>query len=176
LATTFGEFLKRLIQSRLVVLEGTWVRLASHTLRLTVADERNWRRVLPLLSESQRFRPPKVRELGDLLALTETDVRRLLKTLAKMGKVQEVSRDHFFTHDALAEILDIIIDIAEAEAGRIATATVRDRLDNGRKISIEILEFFDRHAVTMRRGDFRILNTQRLDLFRTGMSKRVGAA
>ncbi|MFZ5680241.1 MAG: selenocysteine-specific translation elongation factor [Pseudomonadota bacterium] len=176
LAATFGEFLKRSIQSGLVVLEGAWVRLASHTLRLTAPDDKNWRRILPLLSESQRFRPPKIRELGDLLALTETDVRRLLKTLAKMGKVQEVSHDHFFTRAALAEILEIIIDVAGADGGRIATATVRDRLDNGRKISIELLEFFDRHGVTIRRGDFRVLNRQRLDHFRINIPTRAGAA
>ncbi|MEW5597154.1 DNA/RNA-binding winged helix domain-containing protein, partial [Peribacillus frigoritolerans] len=37
-AAAFNEFLQRLIQSRLVVLEGSWVRLASHTLKLTVPD------------------------------------------------------------------------------------------------------------------------------------------
>lgn len=171
LAAAFGEFLKRFIQSGLVVLDGAWVRLASHALRLTVADDRNWMRMLPLLSESLKFRPPKVHELSDLLQLTKTDVRRLLKTLAKIGKVQEVSHDHFFTRDALAEILDVIIDIAGSEGGRIATATVRDRLQNGRKISIELLEFFDRHGVTIRRGDFRVLNAQRLDLFRIAVPK-----
>ncbi len=175
-AAAFSNFLQRPIQSRRVVIEGSWVRLATHMLRLTGPDERNWQRMLPLLSEAQRYRPPKVRELGELLAVTEADVRRLLKTLVKMGKVQEVSRDHFFTRDALAEILDVIVDISKAEGGRIATSTVRDRLDNGRKISIELLEFFDRHAVTMRRGDFRILNTQRLDLFKRGGPGHVGAA
>jgi selenocysteine-specific elongation factor len=175
-ASAFGDFMKRLIQTRQVVLEGTWIRLASHILRLTAPDEKNWQRILPLLSEARRFRPPKVQELGELLGLTEIDVRRLLKTLAKMGKIQEISHDHFFTRDVLTEILDIIVDISVADSGRIATAVLRDRLDNGRKISIELLEFFDRHAVTMRRGDLRVLNTQRLDLFRTSRSMRAGIA
>ena len=41
----------------------------------------------------------------------------------------------------------------------------RDRLDNGRKVAIQILEFFDRHGVTLRRGDLRRVNPRRLDLF-----------
>ncbi len=45
-------------------------------------------------------------------------------------------------------------------------AQFRDRLDNGRKVAIQILEFFDRHGVTMRRGDLRRINQHRLDLFR----------
>ena len=36
-----------------------------------------------------------------------------------------------------------------------AAAQFRDRLDNGRKVAIQILEFLDRHGVTMRRGDLR---------------------
>ena len=42
----------------------------------------------------------------------------------------------------------------------------RDKLDNGRKVAIQILEFFDRHGVTIRRGDLRRVNRHRLDLFR----------
>jgi len=172
-AAVFSAFLQRLIDSGPVVMDGSWVRLASHILSLSVSDERNWRQLLPLMSGPQKFRPPKVREISQLLALTENDVRRFLKTLAKMGKVQEVSRDHFFACDVLSEILDIIIDISEANGSRIATATVRDRLDNGRRISIELLECFDRCGVTMRRDDFRILNKPRLDVFRTGRSMRL---
>ncbi len=38
-------------------------------------------------------------------------------------------------------------------------------MDNGRKVAILILEFFDRHGVTLRRGDLRRVNPRRLDLF-----------
>lgn len=170
----FYVFLQKLIESRLVVLEGTWVRLVSHTLRLTAADEERWRRISPLLSEARRFRPPNVRELGELLDETEVDVRRLLRTLAKMGKVQEVSQDLFFSRVVLAEILDIVVDNAEADGGWIATSTLRDRLRIGRKTSIELLEFFDRQAVTMRRGNVRMINMQRIIRFKTGDRRNVG--
>ena len=42
---------------------------------------------------------------------------------------------------------------------------MRDRLDNGRKVAIQILEFFDRHGLTIRHGDLRRVNKHRLDLF-----------
>jgi selenocysteine-specific elongation factor len=47
-----------------------------------------------------------------------------------------------------------------------ASAEFRDQLDNGRKVAIQILEFLDRHGVTLRRGDLRRMNKHRLDLFR----------
>ena len=36
---------------------------------------------------------------------------------------------------------------------------------NGRKVAIEILDFFDRLGVTLRRGDLRRINPHRIDMF-----------
>ena len=60
----------------------------------------------------------------------------------------------------------IVIDVAtKADGGWFRAAEFRDRMDNGRKVAIQILDFFDRHGVTLRRGDLRRLNRHRLDLF-----------
>ena len=94
-------------------------------------------------------------------------MRRLLKLLGRMGKVDEVAPDHFFLRDTVAEMVEIAADVAaQARQGEFIAAQFRDRLDNGRKVAIQILEFFDRHGVTLRRGDLRRMNPQRLDLFR----------
>ena len=47
-------------------------------------------------------------------------------------------------------------------------------MDNGRKVAIQILDFFDRHGVTLRRGDLRRINPHRLDLFGTLPRRREG--
>ena len=54
---------------------------------------------------------------------------------------------------------------AAAPGGEFSAAQLRDLLDNGRKVAIQILEFFDRHGVTARRGDLRRINAQRINLF-----------
>ena len=64
------------------------------------------------------------------------------------------------------EMVAIVADVAaHAEGGAFTAAQFRDRVDNGRKVAIQILEFFDRHGVTLRRGDLRRVNQHRLDLF-----------
>ena len=94
-------------------------------------------------------------------------MRRLLKLLGRMGRVDEVAHDHFFLRGTVAEMVEIAVDVAaQAESGQFTAAQFRDRLDNGRKVAIQILEFFDRHGVTLRRGDLRRINKHRLDLFR----------
>ena len=44
----------------------------------------------------------------------------------------------------------------DSKEGRVfSAADFRDKLDNGRKVAIQILEFFDRHGLTRRDGDLR---------------------
>ncbi len=47
-----------------------------------------------------------------LIGEPETDIRRLLKLLGRMGKVDEVAQDHFFLRDTVAEMVGIVVDVA----------------------------------------------------------------
>ena len=67
--------------------------------------------------------------------------------------------------DTLAEMAGIATELAGLHPAGFNAAQFRDRLDNGRKVAIQILEFLDRHGVTIRRGDLRRINRRRLDLF-----------
>ena len=163
----FMSVLHVLGQTKDIGLDGAWVRLASHAVSLTPADEKLWLRVEPLIGGAERFRPPRVRDLAGVLNVRELDVRRLLKLLARMSKVDEVALDHFFKRVTVSEMVDIVVDLGATLPEGFSAAQFRDRLDNGRKVAIQILEFFDRHGVTLRRGDLRRVNKQKIDLFRT---------
>ena len=166
-AAAFGNMLEGMARAGEVALDGAWVKLAGHELRLTPADERLWARVAPLLGGSGRFRPPRVRDIADLLGAVEGEVRRLAKLNSRMGRVDQVAHDHFFLRATVAEMVRISLDLAVASStGEFTAAQFRDRVNNGRKVAIQILEFFDRHGVTLRRGDLRRMNKHRLDLFR----------
>ena len=108
-----------------------------------------------------------MRDIATLLTQREADIRRLLKLLGRMGKADEVAHDHFFLRETVAEMVGIVVDLgATSPNAQFTAAQFRDRVDNGRKVAIQILEFFDRHGVTLRRGDLRRINKHRLDLFR----------
>jgi len=149
-----------------IALDGAWARLAGHVARLTDHDEDVWTRVRPLIDGAERFRPPRVRDIAGLVGLPEGEIRRLMKLLGRTGQTHEVAHDHFFLRTTVAEMVAIAARLAaEAPNGEITAAQFRDQLDNGRKVAIQILEFFDRHGVTLRRGDLRRINRRRLDLF-----------
>jgi selenocysteine-specific elongation factor len=163
----FLSLLQGLVRNKEIALDGAWVRLSNHEVRLTPADEKIWQKIAPLLGSAERFRPPRVRDIGTLLSLREDDVRRVLKLVGRMGKVDEIAHDHFFLRETVGEMVGIVVDLGTAASNsQFIAAQFRDRVDNGRKVAIQILEFFDRHGVTLRRGDLRRINKHRLDLFR----------
>jgi selenocysteine-specific elongation factor len=167
-AVAFAAMLQALQKLGKVAVEGGRVRLPSHSVRLTPADERLWSRIEPLLRR-ERFKPPRVRDLAGLLHVDEAQVRRLLKMMMKAGRVDEIAHDHFFLRAAVSDMARIVAEIAAASAGgEVAAAALRDRLDNGRKVAIQVLEHFDRHGLTVRKGDLRSVRADRLDRFVTG--------
>jgi selenocysteine-specific elongation factor len=166
-APAFLSFLQGLVRAKEIALDGAWVRLSGHEVRLTPVDEKIWQKIAPLLGGAERFRPPRVRDIATLLSQREADIRRLLKLLGRMGKADEIAHDHFFLRETVAEMVGIVVDLGTTSANaQFTAAQFRDRVDNGRKVAIQILEFFDRHGVTLRRGDLRRINKHRLDLFR----------
>lgn len=164
-APAFAAALRRLMADHRVSLDGAWVRRAGFEVRLTPRDEALWSAVAPLIGGTERFRPPRVRDLANALEEAEPDMRRMLRLLGRMGRVDEIAHDHFFLRGTTAEMADILVRLSR-DHGEFSAAQFRDEVENGRKVAIQILEFFDRHGVTLRRGDLRRINRHRLDLFR----------
>ncbi len=165
-ARVFVTALQQLARTGDLALDGAFVRLASHMARLAAGDEKAWAEIEPMLGGELRFRPPRVRDVADATGRPERDVRRLLKLASRMGWADEIAHDHFFLRATVREMIAIAAEEAErAEVGAFTAAQFRDKVVNGRKVAIQILEFFDRHGVTLRQGDLRRVDRRLLDLF-----------
>jgi selenocysteine-specific elongation factor len=156
-APVFRALLDREIAAKTVTVDGGFVRLPGHSLTLGPRDEALWKKISAELVRD-RFKPPRVRDFAQAYGESEPNVRKLLRQLARLGRVVEVAPDQFFLRPVVAEM----IGIAHALGNDFTAAQFRDRLDNGRKVAILILEFFDRHGITIRRGDLRRAVPQKL--------------
>jgi selenocysteine-specific elongation factor len=97
-----------------------------------------------------------VRDFAGELAMNEELVRQLMRKMARMGRLVEIAKDHFYARATLAEMIAMARRLeGEAEGGMFTAAAFRDQIDSGRKVAIQILEFLDRQGVTLRRGDLR---------------------
>jgi len=153
----FRALVDQEIQAKTVVVDGAFLRLPGHSLKLGARDEALWQKISADMIR-ERFKPPRVRDFAQAYGAAETDTRRLLQRLAKLGRVVELAPDHYFLRPVVAEM----IGIANGFGHDFTAAEFRDKLDNGRKVAIQILEFFDRHGITVRRGDFRRTVPQKL--------------
>jgi selenocysteine-specific elongation factor len=161
----FRAIIDQLFQRNAVEQDGPWLRLPMHRATLSANDERVWKQARELIA-AERFRPPRTRDLARELSLPEAAMRATLKRVQRMGRLIEIAPDQFFLSETVAEMARIAASIAEADSGGTLTAAAfRDRLTNGRKVAIQVLEFFDRAGVTVRIGDERRVRQDRLGLF-----------
>ena len=162
----FLTFLKSEAAASRVVLDGAFLRLPGHDARLSPADEDLWQRIRPQLLDEARFRPPRVRDFAQTFGIDEREVRRVLKLTQKLGQTDQITHDHFFARAVVKQMADILFDVAaQTPDGWFTAPAFRDRVQNGRKVAIEILDFFDRLGLTLRKGDLRRINPHRSDLF-----------
>ena len=163
---SFLAFLHAEADAARIVLDGAFVRLPGHEVRLTCDDEALWLRIAPQLLGETRFRPPRVRDLATAFSIDERDIRRVLKLTQRLGRTHQIAHDHFFAREVVREMAAIIKDVAaQSPDGWFTAPAFRDHVNNGRKVAIEILDFFDGLGLTLRRGDLRRINPHRGDLF-----------
>lgn len=163
--SAFRALLDAALRAGEVEQDGPWLRLPAHRATLSREDEELWAHVRAGLAR-ERFRPPRTRDLARTAGVTEQQMRTTLKRLQRMGFLVEIAHDHFFLRETVAEMMGVMAEVAAADSGRVVRAAAfRDRVENGRKVAIQILEFMDRAGVTVRAGDERRVRPDRLDLF-----------
>ena len=146
--------IERLLMDNRVEAHGPFVALPGHQPTLNEADKAVWQQLEPLLVAAG-FEPPRVRDLVTE-TLTEERIREVLIACARLGRLYQVRRDHFYPAATVIKMATIVQTLT-SEHGRIEAATFRNHLGTGRKLAIHILEFFDRVGYTRRIRDERVI-------------------
>jgi selenocysteine-specific elongation factor len=133
------------IKQGILIEEGGYLRLPSHRVNLTPAQQSKIDAFLKSLAASP-YAPPT-----DLIP--EPD---LLNMLIAQGKVVKVSDNVVFAAPVYREMVDKISTRIK-EKGKITLGEVRDMFGTSRKYAQALLEFLDREKVTRRVGDDRVL-------------------
>jgi selenocysteine-specific elongation factor len=137
--------LSRLAKEGIIVEDRGSLRLSSHTVHLTPAQQGKVDSFLKSLAANP-YSPP-----SDLIP--ETD---LLNMLIEQGKVIRVSDMVVFTATAYREMLSKVTERIRI-AGKVGLGEVRDMFGTSRKYAQAVLEYFDREKITRRVGDDRVL-------------------
>jgi selenocysteine-specific elongation factor len=76
----------------------------------------------------------------------------MARTLIERAEIVSVSPDLSFHADSFAQTKALLLGELES-AGSVTTARYRDILETGRKVAIDLLEYFDKTGLTRRMDD-----------------------
>lgn len=139
----------------IVAAQGRFVALPTHKVEFTSAERAIWEKVLPKLMD-EPYQPPRVRPLAQECGIDEAEMRRLMGKSAKLGHTYRVAHDHYYLASAVKELAAHVAALC-AEHGLAKAAPFRDRIDTGRKLAIQILEFFDTIGYTRRIKEHHVI-------------------
>lgn len=78
-------------------------------------------------------------------------MRLVLRQAAQQGIITAIVKDRYYRNDRIVAFANMVREL-DQERGSTCAADFRDRLNVGRKLAIQILEYFDRIGFTRRRG------------------------
>lgn len=134
-----------------------WLHLPGHEPGFSGEQEALWQQI------SGRFgdEPWWVRDLAKETGQDEQTVRQVLRLAAQLGYITAIVKDRYYRQDRIIEFADLIRAL-DPERGATTAGDFRDRLGVGRKLAIQILEYFDRIGFTRRRGNDHLLRDSAL--------------
>ncbi len=137
--------LENLVNQDVIIVEGSQVRLPSHTIKLTSAQQAKLDNFLEALAKNP-YRPPS--EL-----IPEPD---LLNILIGQGRVVKTSDTVVFSTKVYNEMVAAITARIK-ETGKVGLGEVRDMFGTSRKYAQALLDHLDGKKITRRVGDDRML-------------------
>lgn len=84
------------------------------------------------------------------------DVERVLEGLVRRGVIVRLKQNVYITVEAVKDAKERLAQEV-LDSGSIKAGVFRDKLGCGRKLAIEILEYFDNEKITLRSGDVRTM-------------------
>ncbi len=137
--------LANLIEQKVIVEDGSHVRLPAHAIQLTPAQQTQVDAFLESLAKNP-YTP-------DSELIPEAD---LLNMLIGQGRVVKVSDNVVFSASVYNDMVAKVTSHIKSN-GKVSLGEVRDMFGTSRKYAQALLEYLDREKVTRRVGDERLL-------------------
>jgi selenocysteine-specific elongation factor len=149
-----AELLARLCQEPEFHAEREWVRLATHAVRLSDEEVEIERKLLQAFREA-KWQPPALDEVILQQQLDPEKARKLYQLLLRRGALVRVG-EHTFAAEALHDLIERVRQ-QKAVTPTLDVGTFKALTGVSRKYAIPLLEYLDRHHVTRRVGNERII-------------------
>ena len=128
-----------------------WLHTADHKIQFNEQERALWQQVLEQF-EQHNGQALWVRDLAGLLGQEESAMRNFLYKAGKLGYLTAVVKDRFFLTENIYATARLIKQLVADKEG-ISVNELRDTLQFGRKMTVQLVEYFDRCGFLRRKGN-----------------------
>ncbi|UFM64072.1 selenocysteine-specific translation elongation factor [Paracoccus sp. MA] len=146
--------LQRLREQGRLAVRGNFVHRPDHAPPVPPGSEAQWQRILAAAAVLGRS-SFGLRELADASRIPEATIAEQLFEHRGRMEIWRISATRHMLDSALREIAANASALSGQSKAGFDVARLRDRTGLGRNLLIEVLEFFDRTGIALRRGDRR---------------------
>jgi len=154
-APLFAAMLGDLLQGSVLTLKDGKLFLAGYKASVSNEDVEHWHKFEDFLQQRSRDIPL----LSQVSTQTGLD-RKTLKNMARVavsdGRLHKLTDNRYATPQQLAQLAQLVGDLV-ADNQPINVVNFKGRMGTGRKLAIEVLEYFDSIRFTQRRQDIRVI-------------------
>ncbi|MEG9531127.1 selenocysteine-specific translation elongation factor [Mannheimia indoligenes] len=149
-----NQFIDDLVEQKVLANSRGWLHLPEHRIEFNASELQIWQQIRPLFEATNQAL--WVRDIASSLSIDETQMRNLLYKAGKLGYLIPIVKDRFLLSEQISEFATLIKKFI-AENGSISVNQLRDELSYGRKLTVQLIEYFDRSGFLRRKGDVHLL-------------------
>lgn len=148
------HIIDELIHTEKLAQSRGWIHLPSHRIAFSSEEALLWQSVLPIFQRTHQAL--WVRDIASELVIDEQVMRNLLYKAGKLGYLAPIVKDRFLTFEQIS-LFAAQIKAMIQQNGSISVNQLRDHIGYGRKVTVQLIEYFDRVGFLRRKGDVHLL-------------------
>ncbi|VEI47914.1 selenocysteine-specific elongation factor [Actinobacillus equuli] len=122
-----------------------WLHLPDHRIEFNQQELQIWQQIRPLFEATNQAL--WVRDIANQLAIDETEMRNLLYKAGKLGYLIPIVKDRFLLNEQIEAFAQLIRDFI-LQHGEISVNQLRDEIQYGRKLTVQLIEYLTVAAFT----------------------------
>jgi selenocysteine-specific elongation factor len=145
--------IEQMIGDKQLVRLNSMLALATDDTNLSKKQRSVMEQIVRIYSETRS--PPTFKELTQQLELSSDALVSLVRFATQQKILTDLGKGFLISTKVLDELMQELCSLFEVEP-QLSVAAIRDRWQVTRKHAIPLLEYCDRQAITVRRGDVRV--------------------
>jgi selenocysteine-specific elongation factor len=151
----FAALLGDLLRNAVLTLKDGKLFLAGHKASVSTEEVERWQKFEAFLVQRGKD-IPLLSEVSTELRLDKKTLESMARVAVREGKLHKLTDNRYATSQQLALLAQLVGDLVR-ENQPITVVSFKGRMGTGRKVAIEVLEYFDSIRFTQRRGDVRVV-------------------